>query len=79
MVFKLEKQERENSQNLIRRFTKRIKQSGLLMRVRKNRFMVKEKSPQLAKKAALRREELKEEYKELAKMGKLKKFNKFKR
>ncbi len=79
MVFKVEKQERENSQNLIRRFTKRIKQSGLLMRVRKNRFMTKEKSPQLAKRAALRKEELKEEYKELAKMGKLKKFNKFKR
>ena len=72
MVFKVEKKEKENSQGLIRRFTKRIKQSGILLRARKNRFRVKPKSKPMAKRAALRKEELREEYKEMAKMGKLK-------
>lgn len=83
MVFEVKKQEKENSQSLIRRFTRRLQQSGLLLRVRKDRFRKKEKSKQMMKKGALRREELRQEYKELTKMGKLvdsdKRANGFKR
>lgn len=71
MVLEIKKQERETSQSLVRRFGKRIQQSGILLRARRNRFRKRPKSHQAKKRAALRREELKEEYKKLKKLGKL--------
>lgn len=65
------KQEKETSQSLIRRFTKRLQRSGLLNRARKNRFRQKPKSKQMAKRAAMRREEVKKKYEQAKKMGKL--------
>ncbi|MDD5606466.1 MAG: hypothetical protein PHN37_01210 [Candidatus Pacebacteria bacterium] len=65
--------EHENSQNLIRRFSKKMKQSGILIEARKKVYKKRPLSPQLKKRAALRREELKKEYQKLAKLGKLKK------
>jgi len=71
MVLEVKKQERETSQDVIRRFTKRIQQSGLLLRARKIRFRVRRKSRQMKKRAALRREEIKKEYAKLKKLGKI--------
>lgn len=71
MVLEIKKQERETTQSLIRRFGRRVQQSGILVRARKIRFRKKAKSRQAKKKAALRREELKKEYKKLKKLGKL--------
>ncbi|MFH1820752.1 MAG: hypothetical protein ABH805_02465 [Candidatus Nealsonbacteria bacterium] len=71
MTLEVKKQERETSQSLVRRFGRRIQQSGLLIRARRNRFYVRPKSQQAKKKAALRREELKKEYQQLKKLGKL--------
>ncbi len=65
--------ENENSQNLIRRFSKKIKQSGILLEARKKTYKKRALSNQLKKRAALRREELKKKYQELNKMGKLRK------
>lgn len=76
MTLEVKKQERESGQSLVRRFGRRMQQSGILVRVRKNRFRKKAKSPLAKKKAALRREELKEEYKKLKKLGKLTKSDK---
>jgi ribosomal protein S21 len=73
MVIEVKKQERENTQSLIRRFTRRVQQSGVLMRARKNRFHQRPKSHDAKKAAALRREELRKEYFKLKKMGKLEK------
>ncbi len=73
MPLEIKKEERESSQSLIFRFTKAIKQSGILLRARKIRFKRKEKSRDMKKKEALRREEMKKEYERLKKMGKLKK------
>ncbi len=73
MPLEIKKQERESSQSLIFRFTKAIKQSGILLRARKIRFKRKEKSRDMKKKEALRREEMKKEYERLKKIGKLKK------
>lgn len=70
MPLEVKKEARETSQSLVRRFSKRIKQSGILLRARKARFKERPKSPQLKKRSALRREELKKEYKKLEKMGK---------
>ena len=70
MTIKIEKQSRENSQSLTRRFSRRIKQSGILRRAKKVRFRQRPKSKQLKKKGALRKEELRKEYEELKKLGK---------
>ena len=70
MALEIKKEGRETSQNLVRRFSKRMKQSGLLLRARKSRFRKKAKSPQMKKRSALRREELKKEYEKMEKMGK---------
>lgn len=70
MPLKVEKQSRETSQSLIYRFTKKIRKSGILLEVRKRMFKRREKSKQLKKRSALRREQKKKEYKELKKLGK---------
>ncbi len=70
MSIEVKKQERESSQNLIRRFTRSIQRSGVLLRARKTRFKVREKSEQMKKRAALRREEKRKEYENLEKLGK---------
>ncbi len=72
MALEVKKIERETSQSLVRRFQKRIQQSGLLTRARKIRFRERKKSEQLKKRAALRREELKKEYERLKKLGEIK-------
>ena len=70
MPLKVKKQERENSQGVIRRFQRATRQSGVLLRVRQGLFRQRPKSQLTKKKAALRREKRKEEYKEKEKMGK---------
>ncbi|OGZ18678.1 MAG: hypothetical protein A2175_00070 [Candidatus Nealsonbacteria bacterium RBG_13_42_11] len=71
MVLEVKKGERENSQNLIRRFTKRVQKSGILLWARKRRFHKRIKSKDMRKKAAMRRENLREEYEKLEKLGKV--------
>jgi len=72
MPLEIKKEGRETSQNLVRRFSRRMKQSGILLRARKARFQKKSQSQQMKKRSALRREELKKEYEKLEKLGKLK-------
>lgn len=70
MALEVKKQEKETSQNLIRRFSRRIQQSGILLQARQRRFYQRPKSRQMKKRAALRREELRREYEKLEKLGK---------
>lgn len=72
MPLEIRRQERETSQNLLRRFTKSVQQSGILRKARSNQFKKRKKSEDMKKKAALRREEKKKEYATLKKLGKLK-------
>lgn len=74
MTLEVKKQERETTQNLIRRFTKRVQKSGILLKARESRFYQRSKSRQMKKKEALRRERLKQEYKKLEKLGKIEKY-----
>ena len=69
MALEIKKEGRETPQNLVRRFSRRMKQSGILLRARKARFKEREKSKQMKKRSALRREELKKEYEKLEKLG----------
>jgi len=71
MGLEVKKKERETSQNLIRRFSRSLQQSGILLRAREVRFKEREKSEQMKKRAALRREEKKREYEKLRKLGKI--------
>lgn len=69
MALEIKKKEREGSQSLIRRFSKRVKRSGILARARKTKYRKRKKSKQLRKRAALRREEVKKEYEKKKKLG----------
>jgi len=73
MALEIKKQERESIQSLVYRFNKSVQRSGILMRARKIRFRHREKSRDMRKKAALRREELKKEYEKIKKSGEIKK------
>ncbi|GAG98908.1 unnamed protein product [marine sediment metagenome] len=73
MTLEVKKQERETTQALIRRFTKKVKQSGILLWTRRGRFHKRSKSRQMKKRAALRREKLRKEYQKLEKLGESKK------
>jgi len=73
MPLKIKKKERESSTSLIRRFSKSVKKSGILLEARKRQYKKRSKSPEMKKRAALRKEELKKKYKKLKKLGLLSK------
>jgi len=74
MPLKIQKKERETSQNLIRRFKKIIHQSGVLLEKKKRAFHQRRKSKSLKRKSALRRNKIKKEYKRLEKLGQIKQY-----
>lgn len=78
MPVEVKKRERESVQGLLRRFSKRIVQSGVLVRARRNRFYIPPLSKRQKKLNALRREKNKKEKERLYKLGKLES-NDFKR
>ncbi len=69
MPIEVRKKERESPQGLIRRFQRKIQQSGLLRRARKAMFRNREKSRNMERESALRREEIKKKYQKMRKMG----------
>ena len=71
MPLRASRQDRETSQNLVRRFSQKIKKSGILLEARKKVFRIRKKSWQLKKKSALRREKKKKEYEKLKKLGRI--------
>ena len=73
MGIEVKKQERENTQSLTRRFTKKIQRSGVLVYARKSRFRKRTKSKQMERRAALRKEKLRKEYEKTEKLGLTKK------
>ncbi len=72
MPLKVERQDRENTQSLIRRFTKAIKKSGILKEARKNRFRQRPLSDKAKKEAALRKDKIKRDYEKMDKLGLIK-------
>jgi hypothetical protein len=71
MPLEIRKKEKETSQSLIRRFSQRLRRSGILLRARKAQYKKRAKSQEMKKRAALRREELKKEYERKKKMGEI--------
>lgn len=70
MVLEIRKKERETSQNLVHRFTKAVRQSGILLEMRKRQFHKRTKSDLATKRSAIRREESRKEYEKAKKMSK---------
>ena len=60
----------ESFDNLLRRFNRKIQQSGVLVRARKTRFFAPAKSRNLERTNAQRRSELKEIREEMKRLGK---------
>jgi hypothetical protein len=61
MALQVTKKDKETSQNLVHRFTKVVRQSGILLQVRGKQFTKRAKSDLAKKRSALRRVELRKE------------------
>jgi len=70
MPVEVRKKDRETSQNLVHRFTKTVRQSGILIEVRSKQFTRRPKSVLAKKRSALRRVILRAEKKRLDKLAK---------
>lgn len=68
---KVEKNNNESSANVIRRFTKRVQGSGIIPRMRKNRYFERTKSENVRKTARLKKLTKKEVYEKKLKEGKI--------
>jgi len=71
MALEIKRREKESVQSLVRRFTRAVQQSGILVRAREKMYRDREKSENLKREAALRREELRKKYEKLKKLGKI--------
>jgi hypothetical protein len=69
MTFEIQKKERENNQTLIRRFTRRLRESGILNSAKKSVFRQREKSEGTQRHIALRKIEKRAEYEKAQKLG----------
>lgn len=69
-MVEVKKKDNESFENLLRRFNRKIQQSGVLVRARKTRFFAPKKSRNLERASARRRAELREVREELKKLGK---------
>ncbi len=70
-MVEVKKKERESTGSLLRRFSKRVRQSGVLLNARKNRFHEKNRNKHQQKVSALRREKLRSLRRRLLKTGEL--------
>lgn len=69
MAIEVRKKDRETTGSLLRRFSRRVQQSGILLRARRSRFYTKPKTRRQMKASALRREQLRRQRTELIKLG----------
>lgn len=70
-MVEVKKKDNESFDSLLRRFNRKIQQSGVLVRARRIRFFESPKSRNLQKVAARRRSIIRAQKEELKKMGKL--------
>lgn len=70
-MVEVNKRDGESPESLLRRFTKRVQSSGVLIHAKKGRYHTKQPSKLEAKETAARRGEIKEKKEFLRKIGKL--------
>jgi ribosomal protein S21 len=69
-VVEVRRKDTESFESMYRRFTRKVQQSGILVRARRAKFHEKEKSKNLQRRSAMRRADLTEEREELKRLGK---------
>lgn len=62
---------KENNTSLIKRFTRRVSESGVLQKVRSNRFLERSPSPLIKKQAKVKSLRKKAEIEKMIKLGKM--------
>jgi ribosomal protein S21 len=67
----VDKNANESTSNVIRRFTKRVQNAGIIPRVRKNRYHTRIKSENVRREARLKKLVKKTEYEKQVKLGKI--------
>lgn len=70
-MVEVRKKDGESVESLLRRFTKKVQQSGILIRARKGRFYERAKSKERLREEAVRRNLIREKKDYLRKIGKL--------
>ena len=78
-MVEVKRKEGESFESLLRRFNRKIQQSGVLVRARRIRFYIPSKSRNLLREDAARRAVNREKREELKRMGKLTPAPRFKR
>ncbi len=69
-MIEVKKKDRETSESLIRRFSRRIQEGGILVRARKARFRTEKKSKRERREEALYKVKIRKEIDKLKKLGK---------
>lgn len=69
-MIEVRKKEKETSESLIRRFSRRVQQSGILVRARKSRFLKDKKNKREKRNEALYKIKIRKEIDKLKKLGK---------
>lgn len=70
-MIEVRKKEGESSESLLRRFTKQVQQSRILIRAKRKRFYEPPKNKREIRESALRRQKIKARKEYLRKIGKL--------
>lgn len=71
-MVEVKRKESESFESMYRRFTRKVQQSGILVRARRAKFYDPPKSKNLQRRSAIRRAELSAEREELKRLGKWK-------
>ncbi len=78
-MIEVKKKDNESVGSLLRRFSRKVQQSGLLLQARSSRFQEREKSRTERRKSALRRNQIVAQKDKDRKLGKLEEEFKFKK
>lgn len=70
-VIEVKKNSNENNSSVLRRFSRRITESGIIRKVKGARYNLRKESKLKAKKSALKRMERRKEIEKLRKLGKM--------
>ncbi len=71
-VIEVRKNPNENNSSVLRRFSRRIQESGIIRKVKSSRYSVRKESKLKVKKSALKRISRRKEIEKLRKLGKMK-------
>jgi len=72
VVIEVRKNPNENNGSVLRRFSRRIQESGIIRHVKGSRYNIRKESKLKAKKSALKKIERRKEIEKLRKLGKMK-------